>query len=68
MGLLTNFFTHNNNNFLMPNNNTEIKLGKLSKTRKTDFLIKTKLEKQDEEVVGCVNFTIFKFDVNYFVT
>ena len=44
----------------MLHNNTEVKLGKLSKTRKTDFLIKTKLEKQDEEVVGCVKFTIFK--------
>ena len=52
----------------MLHNNTEVKLGKLSKTRKTDLLIK-KLEKQDKDVVGCVNFTTFKFAViNYFVT
>ena len=44
----------------MLHNNTEVKLGKLSKTRKTDFLIKTKLEKQDEEVVGCECLNIMK--------
>ena len=53
----------------MLHNNTEVKLTKVCKTRKTDLLIKTKLEKQDKEVVGCVNFTTFKFAViNYFVT
>ena len=52
----------------MLHNNTEVKLGELSKTRKTDFVIITKLEKQAQEVVGCVNFTTFQFDVNYFVT
>ena len=33
--------------FLMAHNNTEVRIGKLGKTRKTDCLIKTKLEKQE---------------------
>ena len=52
----------------MLHNNTEVKLTKVCKTRKTDLLIKTKLEKQVKEVVGCVNFTTFEFDVNHFIT
>ena len=38
----------------MLHNNTEVKLTKLSNTKNPDLLIKTKLEKQDKEVLGCV--------------